>query len=216
MTTRTTLLVCLALLAATLLLSVYFYGQLPERVPTHWGLDGKPDAYSSRTFATLFMPLIAAAMLALFMLLPALSPERFEVERFRGTYNVLCTGVVAYMAFVHFLTLRAALFPEMDLTRWLIGGMVLLFALIGNLLGKTRPNFFAGIRTPWTLASEPVWIATHRRAGRLTMACSGLALAALAVGLNPLAVVAIASFGLVWPAIDSYFVYLRMQRQGRL
>lgn len=216
MTTRTTYIVCIGLLLAAALLSVYCYGRLPERVPTHWGLDGKPDGYGSRAFATLFTPMLAAGMFALFMALPSLSPEKFEVDRFRGAYNVLSTAVLAFMTFVHALTLQAAFDPKTDVTKWLVGGVAVLFAVIGNQLGRTRPNFFAGIRTPWTLASEPVWIATHRRAGRLTIACSAFALVALALGLHPMGAVGLASFGLLWPVVDSYLLYRKMQREGRL
>ena len=48
-----------------------------------------------------------------------------------------------------------------------------LFIIVGNYLGKTRSNFFIGIRTPWTLSSDSVWQKTHRLAGKLFM-LSGL------------------------------------------
>lgn len=39
--------------------------------------------------------------------------------------------------------------------------------MIGNVLGKIRPNWFAGIRTPWTLDSNRSWTKTHRLGGWL-------------------------------------------------
>ncbi len=39
------------------------------------------------------------------------------------------------------------------------------FIVLGNYLGKVRKNFFIGIRTPWTLASDEVWNRTHRLGG---------------------------------------------------
>ena len=42
-----------------------------------------------------------------------------------------------------------------------------LFVLLGNYLGKSHPNWFAGVRTPWTLSSDYAWEKTHRWAGRL-------------------------------------------------
>ena len=42
-----------------------------------------------------------------------------------------------------------------------------MFAALGNVLGKVKRNFYVGIRTPWTIASERVWISTHRLAARL-------------------------------------------------
>jgi len=35
----------------------------------------------------------------------------------------------------------------------------------GQLHGKLRKNFFIGIKTPWTLASDAVWERAHRFGG---------------------------------------------------
>jgi immunity protein, SdpI family len=40
-----------------------------------------------------------------------------------------------------------------------------LFIFLGNYMGKLRRNFWAGIRTPWTLTSDVVWERTHRLGG---------------------------------------------------
>ena len=70
---------------------------------------------------------------------------------------------------------------QVDLSRWLLGGMALFFALLGNRLGKVQRNFWMGVRTPWTLASETVWIQTHRltawlwTAGGVVLAIVGFA-----------------------------------------
>ena len=46
---------------------------------------------------------------------------------------------------------------------WILTGG--LFVVLGNLLGKVRPNWFVGIRTPWTLSSKLAWDRTHRAGG---------------------------------------------------
>ena len=43
----------------------------------------------------------------------------------------------------------------------------LLFAFMGNLMHNIKPNYFAGVRTPWTLEDPDTWRATHRLAGKL-------------------------------------------------
>jgi len=53
------------------------------------------------------------------------------------------------------------------LTRFFPALIFLFLALMGNVLGKVRRNFWIGVRTPWTLASEKVWNDTHRFAARL-------------------------------------------------
>ena len=51
----------------------------------------------------------------------------------------------------------------------------LLLSVLGSLLGQVRPNWFFGIRTPWTLSSERSWTATHRL-GRWVLLVMGLAI----------------------------------------
>lgn len=43
----------------------------------------------------------------------------------------------------------------------------LLLAFIGNMMHSIKPNYFAGVRTPWTLENEDNWRSTHRLAGKL-------------------------------------------------
>jgi uncharacterized membrane protein len=38
---------------------------------------------------------------------------------------------------------------------------------LGNYLPNLRPNYFIGIRTPWTLENAETWRATHRLGGKL-------------------------------------------------
>jgi len=65
----------------------------------------------------------------------------------------------------------------------LIGAAIsLLFLILGNYLSAIRPNYFVGIRTPWTLENEDVWKATHRTAGRIWVA-TGAVLFALSIFL---------------------------------
>jgi uncharacterized membrane protein len=45
-----------------------------------------------------------------------------------------------------------------------------ILVVIGSRLGRTRSNWFLGIRTPWTLSSERSWALTHRASGYLFIA----------------------------------------------
>ena len=42
-----------------------------------------------------------------------------------------------------------------------------LYIILGNYLKTIKPNYFIGIRTPWTLQNETVWKQTHKLAGVL-------------------------------------------------
>ena len=43
----------------------------------------------------------------------------------------------------------------------------LLFAFLGNYFKTIKPNYFIGIKTPWTLENEEVWKKTHLLAGKM-------------------------------------------------
>jgi uncharacterized membrane protein len=47
--------------------------------------------------------------------------------------------------------------------------------LIGLVLGKVRPNWFAGI-TPWTLSNKRAWTRSHRLVGWLFTSLGGITL----------------------------------------
>jgi len=82
--------------------------------------------------------------------------------------------------------------------------------VLGNFLGKVTKNFFVGIRTPWTLASDEVWLRTHRLAGKLAVLSGlGLIVCGLIGAGGPIA--SLAAAGLVGgvPAVYSYLLYRR-------
>ncbi|HVA49752.1 MAG TPA: DUF1648 domain-containing protein [Pirellulales bacterium] len=193
------------------------YPSLPQQVPTHWNIRGQVDGYGDKSWATFLTPAVMLGLLVLFRLLPWLSPRPFTLDTFRGTYEFVVVLVMALMAYIQALMLWAAYAGPIDVGRALVGGLCLFFALIGNVLGKVRRNFFVGVRTPWTLASERVWIDTHRLAARLFVV-AGLAGFVLCLALGgpvafagTLALIMIAAFA---PALYSLVHYKRLERQG--
>jgi uncharacterized membrane protein len=87
----------------------------------------------------------------------------------------------------------------------------LLLVILGNFMGKLTRNFFIGIRTPWTIASEEVWLRTHRLGGKLFVV-AGLVLffsSLLGGGWIP-AAVAIGAAALI-SVVYSYLLYRRIE-----
>jgi uncharacterized membrane protein len=97
-----------------------------------------------------------------------------------------------------------------------MGAAFLLLALLGNVLGKVRRNFYIGVRTPWTLASEKVWDTTHRFAARAFVLAGLLGLSSLAVTANPLAGLAILVAAALASALYSLVHYKRLERRNQL
>ncbi|MEX1185689.1 MAG: DUF1648 domain-containing protein [Gemmatimonadaceae bacterium] len=150
--------------------SVAVYSQLPDRVPSHWNLAGEVDGWMSREWGAFIMPLILVGLLAMFHLLPRIDPRGPNYAKFKGTYETLILTSMVFILGVHLVMLAAALGKDVSVNRLMPAGIGLLLIVLGNLMPRTRSNWFVGIRTPWTLSSDRVWERTHRFGGRLFVA----------------------------------------------
>lgn len=205
-----------AVILATFAGTVVAYPQLPNIVPMHWDLQGEVNGWGPKWTLFLFGPGMMLFIVLLFAALPWLSPRKFEVDSFRATYLYIMMALVALLAYVHLLILFSALGMVVDVSRALEGGICLLLALLGNVMGKVRRNFFVGIRTPWTLANEQVWNATHRFAGKTIFAGGLLGLFAVILRAPfwlPIAAIIVAT---LIPAAYSLVFYKRLERNGEL
>lgn len=162
------------LIANTLLImgmaaaSTWGWAAIPEaaQLPVHFGLDGTPDRFAGKTEALLIMPLVAVFVTFLMWGVPRLDPRRANIEASAKFWSVSAVLSVALLAYVHGLIVLNATVLKVDVTSALVPALCVLLIGIGNYLGKTRSNFFGGIRTPWTLSSEYAWEKTHRLCGR--------------------------------------------------
>jgi uncharacterized membrane protein len=205
-----------AVILATLAGTMVAYPQLPDIVPIHWDAQGHVNGWGPKWSLFLYGPAMMLFIVLIFSVLPWLSPKKFEVNSFRATYLYIMVAIVAMLAYCQLLILIAALGVVLDISRAIEGGVCLLIALLGNVMGKVRRNFFVGIRTPWTLANEQVWNATHRFAAK-TFFAGGL-LGLLAVILRApfwLPVTAIGVAALV-PVVYSLMFYKQLERRGEL
>jgi uncharacterized membrane protein len=213
--TRKVMIFEILLIAVALAATALAYPHLPSSIPIHWNLRFQPDGYGSPAQLYLLGPGLMSAMLLLTWLLPLLSPKNFEIGRFRATYNQLMLIAFCFFAYLFVAVLWAALGHSLDMGRTIMGGLCLFWVFMGNLMGKVRRNFYAGFRTPWALASERVWNATHRF-GAKTMAAGGVIGLALALpGLLLYAAVVLA-LSMLAPAIYSFTYSKQLERRGEL
>ncbi|MNR89838.1 Immunity protein SdpI [compost metagenome] len=159
------------LILATWALVAWYWPHLPDPMPTHWGVNGQPDGWMSRFWGAVVGPLTSTLVYLMMTLSPYIDPRSRNWAAFGNIYPVLKTSVTALMLFVTYLALSAAASVEQVLpASRLLVAIGLLFIVLGNYLPKVRSNFFVGIRTPWTLSSDEVWVRTHRLAGKLMVA----------------------------------------------
>ncbi|MEE8520833.1 MAG: SdpI family protein [Gemmatimonadota bacterium] len=195
--------------------SAWAYPRLPPEVATHWNVRGAPDDYSTRLFAAAFMPLLIAGVTGLMHVLPKIDPRRANYAKFLDTYWLLINGVLLFLGAVHVFVILISLGVAVPLDRVVIIGLGLVFMLIGNHLGRIQPNWFAGIRTPWTLSSETVWRKTHST-GRWFFVFGGLAMVAMAFVPGTAKFVLIVTTVVVItlaPVLQSYLLWRAEQRE---
>jgi uncharacterized membrane protein len=205
-----------AVILATLVGTLVAYPQLPNVVPIHWDAQGQVNGWGPKWSLFLYGPGMMLGMVLLFSALPWLSPKSFEVDSFRATYLYIMIVIVALLAYVQLLILVSSLGVAIDVSRAVEGGVCLLIALLGNVLGKVRRNFYVGVRTPWTIANEQVWNATHRFAAKTFFAGGLLGLIAVILRAPfwlPITAIAVAALA---PALYSLVFYKQLERQGEL
>jgi uncharacterized membrane protein len=218
--TRSYWIVAATLLAGAVAATAWLYPGLPDRIPTHWNFKGEVDGYGGKW--TLFLlPVMTAPLLALFYFLPALSPRHFGVESFRSTYLYIMAvtiGLFVFMQAVLLYTVERFVHGDrsFDIGRAFFAGVFLFFALMGNVMGKVRKNFYIGIRTPWTLASERVWNDTHRLAAWVMTTAGLIGFAMTIVGLPFWASFVLLIGSMLGLLVYSFVHYRALERAGQL
>lgn len=204
------------MIAAVLVATLVLYPHLPERVPTHWNIHDQVDHYSAKWTLLVLTPAIMVGFMALFAGLPWLSPRHFEVDPFRSTYLYIMLVVLALMGYIQSLLLWAGAGGFFHMGRAILGGICLLFALLGNVLGKVQRNFYIGIRTPWTIANERVWNSTHRLAAKSLVIAGLVGLLLTFAGGGYWAPLAVLGAGAIIPIFYSLAYYKRLERRGEV
>jgi uncharacterized membrane protein len=201
-------------------LSAAAYPWLPPRVPIHWNLQGQVDGYGGKTLSTLLTPAIMTGLWLLLAALPWLSPQQFKLDTFQPTYWFIACAVLAMLAYIHGLLLWAALRGGLDITRTMLAGVLLMFGALGVVLTDVKRNFWVGVRTPWTLASERVWDDTHRVAAWLFViaAAAGLVIVVLPLPLPTvtLTIISLILLATIGPVFYSLIHYKQLERRGAL
>ena len=191
---------------------------LPEamQLPTHWGLSGEPDAFADKWIALAMPVAITAIVSLLFYAMPSLEPRREGLERSQGLYLWGWVAILMVGVAIEIALLSAGFGWNLPVNRLIVGAVGLMLVMIGNQLGKSRSMYLIGVRTPWTLASEEVWIKTHRLCGKL-MVAGGLALVVavllpLPSGVLPMLVLAVIVIAAGVPILYSFIAWRRERR----
>lgn len=148
------------------ILLAFFYGKLPDKIPTHWNLDGT-ITYSGKA-ASWFTILMAPVFAVMFDILPKIDPRRENYSRFGKYYDGFCVFLMAFLLIVNGITFSEAFYPgRISVGKVVVVLVSALFIFLGNMMPKVKSNFFFGFKTPWVLSDGDVWNKTHRLGGQI-------------------------------------------------
>jgi uncharacterized membrane protein len=203
-----------SIVALAFLVGLLFYKEMPQKMASHWNASGEVDGYIARFWGVFFVPIITLGLVLLLIFIPKIDPHRKNIERFRKEYDWLIVVFAGFMLYIHLLTLLWNLDFEFNMIFMLVPAFSFLFYFIGNLMGKTKKNWFIGIKTPWTLSSDKVWNKTHKLGGRLFKISALLALIGIFFGSYAIWFILIpitaSSF---YAVVFSYFEYKKLNRK---
>jgi len=193
--------------------SAVAYPFLADQVPIHWNMQGQADDWVAKDVAAIGGPLLVLATWALFVITARIDPRRPGLQH--GGRETLYKAILPFFTALYLVTLALGTGLVHDGTRLVFGLVGAMLVALGNYLGKVKPNWFAGIRTPWTLSNDEVWRRTNRLGGRaFVLAGAGTIVLAIAtsgavLGTGTLVLVGLAA---LVPAVYSYVIHRQLVR----
>lgn len=194
----------------------YVYDSLPAQVALHYGINGAANRYGPKHDLLTLEMILAGVSILLYLLmkfLPSIDPKR-QVKYGERSFLRLGMIFVIFLAALNLFMSLAAVDKAIRTDRLILALAGLLFIFLGNIIYSIKPNYFAGIRTPWALEDERNWRATHRLAGKVWVA-GGILITAERLVLSSVLgsyifIAGIAVMTLI-PAIYSYIYFKKHQ-----
>lgn len=182
-TPKTTEIVILILTVLPFTYLAVIYGSLPQEVPMHYNASGEVDRMGNKAELWILPLLLNGMTYFLFKYLPKLDPKN-QIQKMGNNYHNMRLGLTVVMT----LLACGIIYMSSNLNAtvsvgWVYGLIGIMFILLGNYMPAMKPNYFVGIRTPWTLENETVWRKTHKLGAWLFIA-SGILVILSAVILS--------------------------------
>ncbi|NLV27596.1 MAG: DUF1648 domain-containing protein [Methanomicrobiales archaeon] len=140
---------------------------LPTEIPTHWNVKGEVDGTTSVIPGLFFLPGMMAGITLLMIFLPRIDPKKEVYAGFQKAYDGLILLINLFFLVLFIVTILWALGIQIPMNQVMSVLFAILMGGIAFFIRDVQPNWFAGIRTPWTMENETVWKETHLRGFRV-------------------------------------------------
>ncbi len=144
---------------------------IPENIPVHFNASMEPDRYGNKTELIMLLAVMTGATLLAYFAtayIQRIDPKRAKIKTSNATFIKLGVGMAVLLTLLTMTIVLKSINPENKIIDKLeLPLLGLLFVFIGNYMHNLKPNYYAGIKVPWTLASEYNWRKTHQLAAPL-------------------------------------------------
>lgn len=189
-----------------------FWNSFPETIAIHFDATGKPNGFAEKGIGLLMIPAINIGVYLLMLALPFIDPLRSNYALFIDKFAIIRLVIHAFLTFMFFVIAFLGLGYQFNMMLIVLYGVLAMFMVLGNYMGTIRPNFFIGVRTPWTLSNTETWRKTHRLTARLWVFTSILMMIVLPMFNNPiLPFIAFAVIIVVVPIMYSYLEFKKVE-----
>ncbi len=179
LTEKTLFFIQLIIIIVSAIISASFYHLMPDKMATHWDSAGQVNGYSSKAFGLFFVPALSFFLWLIFLAIPYLDPMKKNIDSFKRYYQGFIIATLLFMLYMHLFTIAWSLGIKINSIQALSPAFAMLMYFMGILVGKSKQNWFIGVRTPWTLSSVNVWNKTCSLGRKLYKTCGIIALLGL-------------------------------------
>ena len=167
MNRKTAIFLIVVIVLAAVGVSVLAYPKLPDRMASHWGPGGQVDGWMSKSICVWIMPGIMLFQTVLFFVILRIDPLRKNIDNFFGYYAGFVIILNLFLLAVQGWMILWNLNIQISSNVFMPIGLACLIFYLGIVMTHVKPNWFIGIRTPWTLSDPVVWQKTHKLGGIL-------------------------------------------------
>ncbi|MBZ0263290.1 SdpI family protein [bacterium] len=186
------------LIGLSFILAIYFWVITEGQLPVHWNLHGEVDRYGGKFESLLLLPIIMLVFYFILRYIPFLDPNKSNYEKFEDSYAKIRYALTTFLFVIHLSILLNSKGIEVAMDKVVLVGMGIFFFVIGMSMKDVRPNWFIGVRNPWTMSSRKSWDVTHKYAKWLFV---GIGIGMVLASYFRSSIFMIIGFGVIFAAV---------------
>jgi len=194
----------------------FIWNTLPNKVPTHWNYKGEVDHWGDKISLLGILFMLPVFTYLLLLIIPKIDPKK-RISLMGGKYQQLKFMLVLFISALAFVVLYITKNQSISSITLIYLPIGLLFIGLGNYFKVIQPNYFIGIKTPWTLDNKEVWKLTHVLAGKLWVV-GGLIVVVSSLtfptDVNSYIMLTITAIITITPIAFSYFKFKEIEKKG--